>query len=417
MNQPFMPVLESFTRNWPDFEAAHGRAAAAACALLQHGDALLSVLTRVATHRSARDELLRAVATLAGAPRELARHEPPQHTRISAFLPPHNLLYAYVVHGLVPALYADEVVLRPTERTQHTANALHKALTRHLDPALTEHVQLTDATPQQFAPVCAESDAVVFWGVPEDAHAAMAAIGERPLFLALGPAPDPLVVGPRTEPAAACRAVLRARLHNSGQDRLCPDVIFVHRLRLDALVERLRAELSVLTVGVRTWPDTVLTSMIYSDAVERTARFLEEHRDHVVTGGTADPDRMLVEPTLLVLPESPGFHPPELLTPVFCLVPYDDPALIREWARDPLELERGRYASVLGEPRLTGETLGTAALLRNTTAHDVEDGNRPFGGFGAHAGGVRHGGRLIGRPLLLSQEASLRRPVITGPLR
>ncbi|GAA2077375.1 hypothetical protein GCM10009801_33440 [Streptomyces albiaxialis] len=417
MNQPFMPVLESFTRDWPDLGAAYGTATGAAGALLRHDDAVLPVLTRLATHRTARDELLRAVATLAGAPRELARHGPPQLGRVAALLPPHNLLLSFVVHGLVPALYADEVVLRPTERTQHTANALHKALTKHLDPALMERVQLTDATPEEFAPVCAEADAVVCWAGPDGARATMTAIGERPLFLALGPAPDPLVIGPRTDPAAACRAVLRARLHNSGQDRLCPDVVFVHRLRLDALVERLRAELSVLTVGVRTWPDTVLTSMIYIEAVERTARFLEENAAHVVTGGTADPDRMLVEPTLLVLPESPAFHPPELLAPVFCLVPYDDPALIREWARAPEELDRGRYASVLGEPRLTGETLGTAALLRNTTAHDAEDGNRPFGGFGPHAGGVRHDGRLLGRPLLLSQEAALRRPVITGPLR
>ncbi len=246
----------------------------------------------------------------------------------------------------------------------------------------------------------------------------MTEIGDGPLFLLSGPAPNPLVVGPRAEPDAACRAVLRARLYNSGQHRLCPDVLFVHRLRLDALVERLRAELSVLTVGARSWPDAVLTALTYGEAVEGAARFLTEHADRVVAGGGADPERMQVEPSLLVFDEDPGFHPPALSGPLFCVVPYEDPEMLRCWARHPLELERGMYAAVLGEPRLTGRTLGTAVVLRDATPFDTEDGNLPCGGYGAHASGVRRAGRMVGRPpLLLSQEAALRNTVATGPLR
>ncbi|MBO8192083.1 aldehyde dehydrogenase [Streptomyces oryzae] len=417
MTQPSMPVLESVTRTWPDLEAAHERATDAGAALLRSRTELLSVLTRLATYASARDELLRSLRAVAGAPWELARTGVPQLSRISVVLPQHSALYSYVRDCLVPALYCDEVVVRPTPRIRETACAVHQIISRGLDPQLASRIRFTDAAESDFMPVCAESDAVVHTGSVEAGNRLMTGIGDAPLFLFSGPAPNPLIVGPRTEPAAACRTVLRARLYNSGQDRRCPDVLFVHRLRLNALVEQLRAELSVLTVGARGWPDAVLTALAYGEAVEGAARFLAAHTDRLVTGGGTDPERMQIEPSLLVFDEDPGFHPPALAGPLFCVVPYEDPELLREWARNPRELERGMYASVLGEPRLTGRTLGTAVVLRDGTPFDVEDGNQPCGGYGVHASGVRREGVLLGRPLLLSREAAQQRSVITGPLR
>ncbi|WP_328393760.1 aldehyde dehydrogenase family protein [Streptomyces sp. NBC_00390] len=417
MSHPSMPVLESFTRTWPNLEAAHGKAMRSASALLSGRDELLPLLTRIATHSSARDELLRSVGALTGAPWELARNCPPQLSRLSVFLPSNNILYSYTLYGLIPALYCDEVIIRPSARVRDTAYAVHRQISRRLDPDMAQKIKMIDVSQRQFKPVCAGSDAVVFTGRPANAHEVMNDIGERPMFLLMGSGPNPLVIGPRTDPAAACRAVLRARLYNCGQDCLCPDVVFVHRLRLDAVVEQLRAELSVLTVGARSWSDTVLTPLVYEGAAEGAAEFLAENADHVVCGGGTDLERLLVEPSLLVLPEGTGFHPPELFSPVFCIVPYEDPEMLREWARSPEELERGMYVSALGEPRLTGETLGTGVIIRNATPLDAENGNQPFGGYGVHASSIRRDGRLIGRPLLLSMEAGLRRSVITGPLR
>ncbi|MFI8852383.1 aldehyde dehydrogenase family protein [Streptomyces sp. 891-h] len=417
MTQPSMPVLESLTRTWPDIEAAHESAAGAGAALLRSRTELLGALTRLATYASARDELLRSLRTLAGAPWELARTGVPQLARVSVVLPQHTALYSYVRHCLVPALYCDEVVVRPAPRIRETAYELHHVISRGLAPRLAARIRFTDAAQRDFAPMCAESDAVAFTGSAEAGTGLMTEIGDGPLFLLSGPAPNPLIVGPRAEPAAACRAVLRARLHNSGQDRLCPDVLFVHRLRLNALVEQLRAELSVLTVGARGWPDAVLTALTYGEAVQGAARFLSAHADRVVAGGGTDLERMQVEPSLLVFDEDPGFHPPPLAGPLFCVVPYEDPELLREWARDPLEVERGMYAAVFGEPRLSGRTLGTAVVLRDDTPFDVEDGNQPCGGYGALASGVRREGVLLGRPQLLSREAAQRYSVITGPLR
>ncbi|MQY11646.1 hypothetical protein SRB5_17650 [Streptomyces sp. RB5] len=417
MSRRSMPVLESFTRTWLDLEAAHTTALSAATALLRGCDQVLAVLTRTATCSSARDELMRSAGVLCGAPRELARTCPPRLGKLCVRLPAYGTLWAYTLSAVVPALYTDEVVVHAPEGFEESTALLHRVVSRLLPPALAGRLRLTDGRAETFRRECANANAVFWSGDPDAGRQLMAELDTRTLFLLRGTGPNPLVIGPRTDPAAACRTALRTRLHNSGQDGLCPDVIFVHRLRLDAVVDRLRAELSVLTVGARSWPDTVLAPLTTADGVERAAGFVEEYADHLVIGGAADRQRRTVEAALLVLPEDAGFHPPELLAPLFCVVPYHDPQSLREWARDPVELARGMYVSVLGEPRLTGETLGTAVLVRNSTALDLDDGNQPMGGYGVHASGVRRDGRLIGRPLLLSAEAALRRSVITGPLR
>ncbi len=135
MTQPSMPVLESVTRPWPDLEAAHERATGAAAALLDGRAELLAALTRLATCASARDELLRSLRAVAGAPWELARTGVPQLARVSVVLPQDTALYSYVRHCLVPALYCDEVVVRPTPRIRETALEVHRTVSRGLDPA------------------------------------------------------------------------------------------------------------------------------------------------------------------------------------------------------------------------------------------------------------------------------------------
>ncbi|WP_311137772.1 hypothetical protein [Streptomyces sp. I6] len=84
-----------------------------AAAVLRHRNELLSVLTRVATAQAATDEVLRSLRALSGAPWELLRNAPRRLGRLATFLPSNNLLYSYVLFGVIPSLYADEVRLRP----------------------------------------------------------------------------------------------------------------------------------------------------------------------------------------------------------------------------------------------------------------------------------------------------------------
>ena len=57
-----------------------------------------------------------------------SRNNPPAIDRLSVFLPSNNVLYSYVLFGVIPSLYADRVDIRPSSRTRQTAVAVHQLL-------------------------------------------------------------------------------------------------------------------------------------------------------------------------------------------------------------------------------------------------------------------------------------------------
>lgn len=381
--------------------------------LLRNRDELLTVLTEIATAQAAGDEFLRSVRVLAGAPWELLRNSPRRLARLAAFLPSNNLLYSYVLFGVVPSLYTGEVRLRPSARVARAALAVHEILGPPLRRLGAGRVVMTPCTQREFLADCARSDAVVFTGRPENGAAVAARLPAGTLLLSFGSGPNPVVVGPDADPDAVCRAVLDARLYNSGQDCLCTDLVLVHRSQVRALVPRLADALAGIRAGDRRDPATRVAPSVYPDAVEDAAAFLAAHHEFIVRGGRTDLARHTVEPTLLHLPWQEDFHPPEFFSPVVLTMAYDTPDQVAGWLRSPEETARGMYVSVFGEPLFAGRSrIATSVVCEERVTFDVEDGNRPFGGYGPLAGNVRRHGTVTGRPLLLSAEAG---PPAAGP--
>ncbi|MFF0430216.1 aldehyde dehydrogenase family protein [Streptomyces sp. NPDC004520] len=377
--------------------------------LQRHRHELHSVLTRVATAQAATDEHFRSLRALSGAPWELLRNSPRRLGRLATFLPSNNLLYSYVLFGVIPSLYSDEVRIRPSARVAPAAMAVHEILGPHLRELGGGRIVMAPASQRDFLADCARSDAVVFTGRPDNGEEVAARLPGDTLLLTFGSGPNPVVVGPEAEPDAVCRTVLDARLYNSGQDCLCPDIVFVHRSLVREIVPRLADSLAGIRAGDRRDPATRVAPLVYPDAVEEAAGFLSAHRESLVHGGRVDVARRVVEPTSLHLPWQDAFHPPEFFSPVVLTMEYDDPRQLVRWLRSAEETARGMYVSVFGEPALAGTTrIGTSVVCEERITFDVEDGNRPFGGYGPRAGSVRRGGTAAGRPLLLSAEAGAR---------
>ncbi|MCX5205050.1 aldehyde dehydrogenase family protein [Streptomyces sp. NBC_00237] len=365
----------------------------------------MSVLTRVATHQAARDEFFRSLRVLAGAPWELSRTVPGRLGRLATFLPSNNLLYSYVLFGVVPSLYTDRVLIRPSARVAETAMAVHEIL----GPAVREwggNIDMRRVSQREFLDECALSDAVVFTGQPDNAEHVARRLPRESLLLSFGSGPNPVVLGPDSDLDTVCRTVLDARLYNSGQDCLCSDIVFVHRSIAHEVTSRLADSLRTVAVADRRDPRTRVSALVYPDAVADADSFLTEHREFVVVGGGTDVARNIVEPTLLHMPWNGSFHPPEFFSPVLLTMEYEDPAQIVEWLHTPEERERGMYVSTFGEPGLSGPRIATSTVCENQITFDVEDGNRPFGGHGPRAGNVRRSGEIQARPLLLSAEAA-----------
>ncbi|MCL6736749.1 aldehyde dehydrogenase family protein [Streptomyces neyagawaensis] len=381
-----------------------GFAADAAEAVWRNREELVAVLETIATRRAAEDEIGFALAALRGADGELAAHRPRHIGELGVFLPSNNLLYSYVLFGLIPALYTRHIVMRPSQRALTQTREIHRIMSA--DPLLRGRhpVELVSMTQREFLGRCADAEAVVFNGRPENAIGVGERMGENTLFLAFGSGPNPLVVGADGDVKQAAADILGTRMFNSGQDCLCPDVVFAHDDIADDLLTALREGAAEVPVGPLLDPRTVVAPLSYPDAVEQAAEFLGAHRDRVTFGGRADPRTGLVEPTVLDLSWDPSFAPPEFFAPVVCVMRYSTGADLQRWLDSPAELLRGMYVSVYGEHALRGDRAGTGVVLRERTALDAEDGNQPLGGYGWQAGHVRSGGRVTARPLLLSAE-------------
>ncbi|GAA2382508.1 hypothetical protein GCM10010420_00540 [Streptomyces glaucosporus] len=375
---------------------------------------LVDTLVTIATRTAAVDEIGNSLSALRGAGRELAAHRPRAIGELGVFLPSNNILYSYVLFGLIPALYSERIVMRPSQRVAEQAREIHRIIAS--DPLFRGRlpVEMVSVTQRQFLDRCARSEAVVFNGRPENAFDVGGRLSDRTLFLAFGSGPNPVVAGPECDVKRVAEDVLRTRMYNSGQDCLCPDVVFAHDDVADDLVTALREGLAAVSVGPLDDPRTTVAPLSYPDAVEQTAGFLGAHAGRVVAGGRVDLATGLVEPTVLDLPWDPSFSPPEFFAPVVCVMRYSAGEDVARWLDSPAERRRGMYVSVYGEDAVRGARAGTSVVLEERTALDAENGNEPLGGYGPEASHVRTGGATVARPLLLSAELGPGRDRIAG---
>lgn len=370
--------------------------------LLAEGDKLIHLLTEVATRDSATDELHRSVRALMGAPWEITRSAPPAGRRIAVFLPSNNLLYSYALFGLLPSLYSEQVLIRPSSRTRSTVLRLHA----HLGGLPGSRVHLADLSQREFLRECAGADAIVFTGRFENMSQIAEALRPAPPILMLGSGPNPVVVGPDADLAQAVPAIVAARLYNAGQDCLCPDLVIVHESRRAEFTEALAAEIARVPRGNRSQSGPHWSPLVYPDAFADAVAFLDAHREGVLTGGRVSAEESRIEPSVVRIAALQGFHPPELFSPIFCVASYGDPEEIRTWLTSEDELARGMYLTVFGESGLGEPRIGTTVNCGPHSAFDIEDGNRPFGGYGVRASARVSDGSIEGRPLLLSREVA-----------
>ncbi|MFI0720707.1 aldehyde dehydrogenase family protein [Streptomyces sp. NPDC021224] len=376
-----------------------------ATALEDRGRKLTEVLTEMATLASASAEIAAGARALRGAEREMdAAGAIDPALRLTVFLPSNNILYSCVLFGLIPATYLGQVDMRPSSRAKATYFAVMDVLSDLLPPG----VRMFDETQREFVRRARGSDLVVFTGRLANGRELYRGMPEpKPTFLGFGSGPNPVVVGPAADLGAAVGDLVTARLHNGGQDCLCPDVVFVHESRSAEFGDRLRTALAGVRPGSRRDEGLVNCPLSYEDAWLRATAFLDEHRDAVTWQGRGAAGRWFVPVTVVERRLDDLGGVPELFAPVFNVVSYPDADRLLSWFEAPAQRDSGFYASVYGEPAFDGrDVLGTSVNCGTRSALAAEDGNRPFGGFGRDASWVQSADGLAGRPLLVSAEAA-----------
>ncbi|MFG3055724.1 aldehyde dehydrogenase family protein [Kitasatospora sp. NPDC048239] len=372
--------------------------------LREQPDAVLQVLTSMATHRSVELELEAALATLDGALAEVTGNRPQAVERMAVFMPSNVLLYSYVMYALVPSLYVRDVTLRPSSKVAAQTRRLHELLA----PVHGLPIELSDLSQRKFVEgPCALAGLLVFTGTYANAERVRAALGREQVFVFFGQGVNPFVLGPDADVELAVEDAIRIRLHNSGQDCFAPDVLLVPRELRDSFVAGLCKRLSELRFGENADPDADYGPLYYQDALADSVEYLQRNRHAIVHGGTADFRTGRLDPTVFVRDLADGPAISEFFSPMFNVVGYPDRETLRRELGSPFMSERAMGAMAYGLDEELRELLaGKHSVAVDRTLLDIDDGNRPFGGRGMMANYVSFNGTRTAEPLLLSKVVS-----------
>ncbi|MFI0215162.1 aldehyde dehydrogenase family protein [Streptomyces lydicus] len=367
------------------------------------------LLCEISTHRAARYEIESTVATLDGALDEVAAHRPGRVPRLAAFMPSNVILYSYALYLLVPALYTDRLVFRPSSRVKDQMRRLHTLLAeQHGLP-----IELTTASQRDFLhDHVLPADVVVFTGAYANAEQIRARLSPGQLFLFLGSGVNPFVVAPGADVERAARDAIAIRVLNTGQDCLGPDLFSVHEPLLEPFVDALVSELKGLRYGPYTDPDADFGPIFYDSALEDGAQFLARHRGDIVHGGHVDFRGRRLDPTVVVGEEvTPRTHVPEFFAPIFNVASYRDEDALATTLTTGMFTERALGSSVYGHaPRLVEALRRRTTVTLDTTLLSIDDGNAPFGGYGRMANYISDGHEVRAEPVLISKAVAAHRP-------
>ncbi|MGY0024890.1 aldehyde dehydrogenase family protein [Streptomyces sp. cg35] len=362
---------------------------------------VLNILTEVSHHRTAADEIDASIEALEGAVAEVSRHSPPAARQIAVLMPSNIPLYGYILYVVIPSLYGQRIVFRPSRMIDAQTRALHKLLsTVHSLP-----LELDGSGQREFLDnVGKKSDVLVFTGSYENAEQIREQLPRETVFCFFGQGINPFVVGTDADLNRAVDGLIRVRMLNSGQDCFGPDVAFVHTSVSAQFCNLLTRRVEALRHGSPHDATADYSGMFYEEAFDATLNYLREKREFVAAGGRIDFVDRHVRPTVLIHPTDSQFLPPEMFAPVFNVVPFSSAEELAELLRHPYYAERAMAASVFGSLPGIVESLRERHMVSvDETLIEIEDGNKPFGGRGIRANYVCVDRKRHAEPLLLSK--------------
>ena len=214
-----------------------------------------------------------------------------------------------------------------------------------------------------------------------------------PATLELG-GKSPCVVAPGADLKVAARRIVWGKFTNCGQTCVAPDYLVVHSALKDALMLRLQKAIREL-YGEHPLESPDFGHVVDVRAYERLSRLAANGR--LVCGGDKDPDRLMIEPSVIDrIEENDPLLSEEIFGPLLPIVTYDsDSELFSELRRHgkPLALYCFGGDRKLRNALRTGTSSG-ALVFDDVVTHFINSA-MPFGGVGSSGMGAYHGRRTF----------------------
>lgn len=322
------------------------------------------------------------------------RYEPKGVVLIMA---PWNYPFSLLINPLIAAIAAGNcALLKPSEKTPHTARILHELIDAVFDPSEVALVEGGAEVAEQLLEL--PFDHIFFTGSIRVGKLVMAAAAKHlsSVTLELG-GKSPAIVDTSADLKGTAETIAWGKFVNCGQTCVAPDYVVVPKAQQEALVGNLKATIERFygkDAEVQRSPD--FCRMVDGGAFARLKSLLEDAvalGAKVEVGGITDPQDRFIAPTVLTnVPKDAAIMQEEIFGPILPVLTYDnlDEVLrnIDEGSK-PLALYLFAKDNKRIEHVLRNTTSG-GTLINNTLLH-LANAGLPFGGVGPSGTGNYHG--------------------------
>ena len=314
----------------------------------------------------------------------------PEPYGVVLILSPWNYPVLLTLEPLIGALAAGNcAVVKPSAYSPHTSAVLAALIGGALPP---EHAAVVEGGRQENQCLLEQSfDYIFFTGSVAVGREVMtkAAAHLTPVTLELG-GKSPCIVDETADLTVAARRIVFGKFLNCGQTCVAPDYVLVSR----SVKEKFLSEIS-REIGRMYGPDPLRNpgygKIINQKHFTRLASLLD--REKVVVGGSCDPERLRIAPTVLVdVPEDSPVLEEEIFGPILPVLLYRSlPELVEAQRQKPRPLALYLFTRSRSVERAVLEALPFGGGCVNDTILHLASSRLPFGGVGNSGMGACHG--------------------------
>ena len=324
---------------------------------------------------------------------------------------PWNYPFHLAIQPLVSALAAgNTAILKPSEHAPATAQLISSLIGEAFPPEIVQVVQGDGSTAQ--ALLAERFDHIFFTGGERIGKLVMAAAAQHltPVTLELG-GKSPAVVLRDADLEVTSRRLVWGKCLNAGQTCIAPDYLLVERSARTSLIQSLGERLTAC-FGEQPLDSIDLASIVNETQYERLSALLEQARERgqILLGGTCDPKRRRIAPTVIqVNDREDPLMQEELFGPLLPILEVDGLQQAIEWINQrPKPLALYLFSSSQQNQETVLNNTSSGGVCFNDVVMQVGVPELPFGGVGASGMGAYHG--KAGFDTFSHQRSVLRRP-------
>ncbi|MDP7977709.1 aldehyde dehydrogenase [Bacillus multifaciens] len=314
----------------------------------------------------------------------------PEPYGVTLVIAPWNYPFQLAIAPLVGAIAAgNTVILKPSELTPNVSSVLAKMLTELFPP---EFVAVIEGDAEVSTALLKEPfDYIFFTGSVGVGKIVMEAAAKQltPLTLELG-GKSPCIVHKDAKLDVTARRIVWGKFLNAGQTCVAPDYVYVHSSIKDQFIEEMRKAVHE-QYGENPLQNEKYVRIVSRRHFERLCSFLGNGQ--AVLGGNYDPDKLLIEPTVLTdVTWDDAVMEDEIFGPILPLLEYENiEDVIATVQRHPKPLALYVFSEARDVQKQVTQSISYGGGCINDVVYHLATPYLPFGGVGQSGLGSYHG--------------------------